>query len=212
MSAILVQLPTLGRKKQLLEILELAMSRLSGKHEVVFNINCDASDLTMNNDKTRAAITDLFWSVHKNTDIGPFKPSYDLHFDRDTTKISSMNAHINPDIPDIIMGMSDDMVPKHDNWDDIIVTDMLREYPDLDGCISYSDGRDVGSLVTLSILGRNLYKRFNYIYHPDYAALYCDNEFTDVVTSLGKISYLPTMLFEHEHYAEKGNRNSGNLD
>lgn len=208
---ILVQFPTLGRPDQFLECLSLFLSNLSGNHQVVFNINCDIDDLKMNNSKVKEQLAELFWQHHRDTNK-IFKPVYDVHYDRHTTKISSMNAHIKSEFFDIIMGASDDMIPCEFGWDDTIAQDMEKYYPDLNGTLSYSDGRDVGELVTFSILGKELYNRFGYIYHPDYKTLYCDNEFTDVVNDLNLITYIDTVLFKHEHYAEEGNRNSGNLD
>jgi len=206
---ILVQFPTLGRPKKFLECFRLYVEKLSGYHQVVFNIICDDADLTMQDDHVRAEIAKIIWDAQQRLKVKPF---YDIFFDAGTTKISAINSHINIDNYDIVICASDDMIPYVDNWDDRIAKDMQRYYPDTDGCLSYSDGRDIGNLITFSILGKRLYQRFGYIYHPDYVGLYCDNEFTDEVNKLGKVTYLEDTLFGHEHYAEEGNRNSGDLD
>ena len=105
------------------------------------------------------------------------------------------------------------MIPQVDNWDDYIVTAMMEHYPDLDGCISFDDGHaDKCGLITFSILGRKLYDHFGYIYHPDYKSLYCDQEFTEEVKRLDKVTYIDKMIIKHEHYAEEGNSNSGDCD
>jgi len=72
---------------------------------------------------------------------------------------------------------SDDMVPKAWGWDNEIAIAMNQHFPDLDGCVHFNDGNTDGELITFSILGKRLYERFGYIYHPDYKSLYCDNEF-----------------------------------
>ena len=66
--------------------------------------------------------------------------------------------------------------------------------------------------MTFSILGRELYKEFGYIYHPDYKSLYCDNEFTEEINRMGKIAYIDKEIVRHEHYAEQGSIKSGDLD
>jgi hypothetical protein len=207
---ILVQFPTLGRPDQFLESFGLYLEKLSGKHFVKFNILCDKDDLTM---QGPAFTTRLKGLVYENQQGRARHPTYDIYFDKNTTKIGAINSHIDtPDVFDIFICASDDMIPYKDNWDDIIATDMQTHYPDLDGALSYSDGRDIGNLITFSILGVGLYKHFGYIYHPDYAALYCDNEFTDVVNLMDKVTYIEENLIGHEHYAETGNRNSGKTD
>ena len=52
------------------------------------------------------------------------------------------------------------------------------------------------------VLGWNLYKKFGYIYHPDYTSLYCDNEMTIVCRELGKLIASPICIFRHEWTAQ----------
>jgi hypothetical protein len=53
----------------------------------------------------------------------------------------------------------------------------------------------------MSIMGREYYNRFKYIYHPDYTSLWCDNEAMDVAIELNRYVYLNQHLFEHKHPA-----------
>ena len=135
-----------------------------------------------------------------------------MNFDKNTTKISAINDHIEPDLYDIIICASDDMIPQVGGWDDDIAKAMQEHYPNLDGCVHFNDGHTDGKLITFSILGRELYKRFGYIYHPDYKSLYSDDEFTQEVTRMDKVQYINKVIIKHEHYGEKGNSNSGDLD
>jgi hypothetical protein len=48
-------------------------------------------------------------------------------------------------------------------------------------------------------MGRDYYKRFNYIYHPSYLSVYCDNEATEVAKRLGKYLYKPDSVYTHLH-------------
>ena len=133
-------------------------------------------------------------------------------FDIGTSKISAINDHIEPNLYDIIICASDDMTPQVYGWDEEIAKAMQEHYPKLDGCVHFNDGYTNGKLITFSILGRELYKHFGYIYHPDYKSLYCDNEFTQEVTRMDKVKYINKVIVKHEHYGEKGNENSGDFD
>jgi hypothetical protein len=53
----------------------------------------------------------------------------------------------------------------------------------------------------MSILGRDYYKRFNYIYNPEYISLYCDNETMDVAKILGRYKFVNENIFLHLHPA-----------
>ena len=205
---ILVQFPTLARQFKFLQCLSKYVNIASGSHEITFNINCDQNDPTMNDDEVRKKITDIF--IHQSNKQNRAKAN--VHYDEQTTKISAINDHIEPDLYDIIICASDDMIPQVDGWDNEIAEAMQEHYPDLDGCVHFNDGYTDGKLITFSILGRELYKHFGYIYNPDYKSLYCDNEFTQVVTRMGKVSYIDKVIIKHEHYGEEGNINSGDQD
>lgn len=109
---------------------------------------------------------------------------------------------------DILVLMSDDMWCMQNGWDRIIQDEMNQYFPDTDGVLFHPDGRkdtakhNFGKgLNTMCILGRKYYERFNYIYHPDYKSLCCDDEFTDVGDILKRQQRIPIMLFQHRHYS-----------
>ena len=205
---LLVQFPTLSRQFKFLQCLSKYVNMASGLHEITFNINCDHNDPTMNNSEAKKKITDIFLHQTQKQNLA----KYNVHFDKGTSKISAINDHIEPDLYDIIICASDDMIPQVDGWDKEIAQAMQEHYPNLDGCVHFNDGYTDGKLITFSILGRELYKHFGYIYHPDYKSLYCDNEFTQEVTRLDRVTYINHMIIKHEHYGEKGNSNSGDTD
>ena len=64
---------------------------------------------------------------------------------------------------------------------------MSFNYPDTDGVLWFNDGFQGNRLNTLCILGKKYYERFNYIYHPDYISLYCDEEQTNVARNMNKM-------------------------
>jgi hypothetical protein len=105
---------------------------------------------------------------------------------------------------DILLLASDDMICTCTNWDFYLRTEMERNFPDSDGVLWHWDGdpmTKMNNLNTMCIMGRKYYDRFNYIYHPDYKSLWCDNEFTDVSVILNKVYKTNMILFKHEHYS-----------
>lgn len=206
---LLLQLPTLGRPHKFLDCLNEYILTCSGEYEYVVNVNCDTSDESMSNPENLALFESVLGSAIDIKEMSSFNINF--HYDSNTTKISAMNNLQGEDF-DILIALSDDMHPNVSNWDKDIVEAMLKHFPDFDGCVHFDDGHAGQDLITLSIMGKTLYDHFGYIYHPDYKSLYCDNEFTQVVKSLGKYKYIDKNIISHEHYAEKGNRNSGDFD
>jgi hypothetical protein len=201
---ILVQFPTYGRAEKFLKVLDRYVDTCSSLNELFFNINCDASDLSMTNPYVHERIKYIL-SKHGNIDGK-------VHYDYDTTKISAINDHIDGIDFDIVICASDDMIPKVYSWDQEIAHAMKENFPELDGCVHFNDGNTNGELITFSILGRNLYKHFGYIYHPDYKSLYCDNEFTEEVMRLNKVAYIDKIIITHEHWSVKGTENHNQVD
>ena len=206
---LLIQFPTYTRPQKFINALKRYLFFSSGCHQLHFNINCDSGDATMANDEMRQEIDGVF-SEHNTRRIE--QQSYSLNYDQNTSKISSMNAHIDGKDFDIVVCASDDMIPKVKSWDDIICQEMVKHFPDLSGCVHFNDGNTGDSLITLSILGRELYNHFGYIYHPDYKTLYCDNEFTECVKSMGKWAYVDKEIISHEHWSVSGSENHNQID
>jgi hypothetical protein len=146
---LLVQFPTLNRADKFLKVLDKYVEATSRWNKVFFNINCDIDDSSMND----AYIQQRIWYILRK------RPNVDgeIYYDKDTTKISSINAHIDERDFDIVICASDDMVPKIYAWDQEIVASMAKYFPDLDGCVHFDDGNTNGKLITFSILGKKLY-------------------------------------------------------
>ena len=214
---ILAQIPTYARPQKFLSCLKKYINTTSGRHEIFFNINCDVDDTTMNRSDIKEMIQQAFSNQVRNAEVKwhDFFCGGAVYYDPDTTKIGAVNANVDKVQMDwdIVIVISDDMIPHVEGWDDQIASAMMEHYPDLDGCVSFDDGyAEQGRLITFSILGRKLYDHFGYIYHPDYKSLYCDNEFTEEVKRLDKVTYIDRLIIKHEHYAQEGNSNSGDMD
>ena len=201
---LLIQFPTLDRVDKFLRVLNEYVDKCSDENSLFFNINCDAEDFSMTAEPVQKKILDIL-AKKDNVDGA-------IYYDYNTEKISAINAHIDDQDFDIVICASDDMLPQMKHWDKEISNAMQEYFPDLDGCVHFNDGNTNGSLITFSILGRELYNHFGYIYHPDYKSLYCDDEFTHEVKRLGKEKYIDKVIITHEHYSVEGTENEGQID
>ena len=203
---LLVNLPTRARPHKALDILKEYTSR-AVLPSTKFIISCDEDDSTMNNPTVKEQLLDF-----KNTEI-IFNENKITVLDSDgnkqksdfTTKIEAINSGARGVDFDICLLASDDMHPEVDGYDAIIANDMKKYFPDTDGVLWYNDGYQADKLNTLCILGRKYYNRFNYIYHPSYITLYCDDEFTRVSKSLEKCQYIDKTIIRHKHWSHGDN-------
>jgi hypothetical protein len=120
---------------------------------------------------------------------------------RSTSKVHAINRGMADWSGDIVVNMSDDMRFIKKGFDRNIVRAFQE---DTDQFLHSPDGRVNKVLPTMSIMGRTYYERFNYIYHPDYQSLWCDNEAMDVAQQLGRYKYIDLQIFSHEHPAWTG--------
>jgi hypothetical protein len=126
-----------------------------------------------------------------------------LFFSPNKSKIEACNANMN-EIDwnwDIVVLVSDDMIPQLKGWDDAIRNHMIARFPDTNGILWFNDGHQGDKLNTLCIYGRAMYESFGYIYQPDYKSLFCDNELTDLCKGelASKCLYIPYCIIRHEH-------------
>lgn len=123
-----------------------------------------------------------------------------VYYNRPLGKINACNANVNENLDgiDIVMLISDDMIPRVSSWDDIIVKQMAEHYPELDGALHLNDGLQGLRLSTLSCMGVNLYKHFGYFYHPDYLSTHCDDEYTQIIWGMRRAVWIPQVIIEHK--------------
>jgi hypothetical protein len=185
MYKILCKFPTRTRPQKFLKTLGDYISKASNNDLIQYLISYDSDDETMTYEVIKQAE-----SLHKNVQ---------LISGTSANKIEACNRDIEKANDwDIIILISDDMECKAGGWDDRIRGDMKANYPDTDGCLWYHDGAQ-SFISTLSIIGRKYYDRYNYIYHPSYKSFFCDNEYTEVAASQGKIKSIPHMIVKHQH-------------
>lgn len=184
---LLIKFPTRSRPEKFLQVLS-AYQRMRSTNNVHFLITMDIDDVTMNQPHIRNVLNQ--WG------------NLTYVYGKSDGKIHAVNRDMEIAITmewDVVLLASDDMIPVVTGYDKIILNDMHRYYSDTDGVLWYNDGFTGNRLNTLCILGRKYFERFQYIYHPDYKSLWCDNEFMDVANKLGKQTYIDRVIIRHEH-------------
>jgi hypothetical protein len=101
---------------------------------------------------------------------------------------------------DILVNVSDDMIIEK-GFDSVVRAAFENT---LDLFLHLPDGYANERLASMSIMGRDYYNRFGYIYHPSYESVYCDNEAMDVAKILNKYVYVNSHVFKHIHPANVG--------
>ncbi len=186
---ILVKLPTRSRPAQFLETLSKYIELANDNSKIGYCISYDMDDESM-----------LPEVIQKAVEMGA-----GCFGGYSASKIDACNRDIEKTTNwDILLLISDDMIPQVKGWDDIIRQKMSNHYPDTDGCLWFNDGYTEMRLNTLCCMGKKYYDRFGYIYNPEYTSLWSDNEYTEVAQSLNKIYYFPEVIIKHEHPVWKG--------
>jgi len=186
---ILVKFPTRSRPELFSETLKGYIDNADDNSNISYLISCDSDDYSIN--------TDI---IEKAKELNA--QNLIFQFGDSDSKIHACNRDIERVKEwDIILLASDDMHVQVKGWDTIIRNDMARLFPDTDGCLWYHDGSHQRQISTLSCMGRKYYDRFGYIYHPSYKSFWCDNEYTEVAQSLGKITFIDNVIIKHNHPA-----------
>jgi glycosyltransferase involved in cell wall biosynthesis len=77
---------------------------------------------------------------------------------------------------------------------------MRWHFPAMDGVLHFHDGYlGAGRLITLPVMGVHYFRRFGYVYQPEYRSLFCDNELTEVSQRLNKYAWINLVLARHAH-------------
>jgi hypothetical protein len=85
-------------------------------------------------------------------------------------------------------------------WDNIIRQRVRDTWgTSTDWFAHFDDGYTGAALSTMSIMGRDYYKRDGYIYHPSYKSFSCDAEAYYVALMRGRHKYFNEIIFRHQH-------------
>lgn len=185
---LLIKMPTRSRPKKFFKVLDRYYRFLSGKVPYHFVVSCDIDDTSMNTPSVR----NKFKTYSHLT----------VHYSESKGKVEAVNRDVDKHLDfDVLLVASDDMIPQIKGFDRIIMRDMLKNYPDLDGTLNYHDGFVGDELNTIPLMGRKYYERFGYVYHPIYISVCCDLEFTLAAKALNKQFCSQQVILKHEHPA-----------
>jgi hypothetical protein len=181
---ILYKFPTKGRPERFQKSIE---SIYKAQKDSVICVTIDEDDSAMSEHLKKNSYDAFFFTgLSKNK----------IHaINRDLDKIAKFHW-------DILICWSDDMIIQNDDFESIVSNCFYENNQlNLDLFVHLPDGHQNEKICTLSIMGREYFNRFNYIYHPDYTSVYADNEATQVAKMLGCYRYFPIPAYEHIHPA-----------
>jgi hypothetical protein len=179
---VLVRMPTRSRFAQAIEV--LAAYRSMAGMPITLEVVVDTDDETLT--------PEALYRLHALGCI--------ITYGQHSTKIEACNGGRVTEW-DILVLASDDMRPAKDGWATRIVELFEEHYPHLDGCLHFDDAYSHERVCTLPVMGRRIYDRFGQVYHSDYKSLFCDDEYTEVLQALGRLTYVNEILIEHMHPA-----------
>jgi hypothetical protein len=196
---ILFKFATRSRTEKFFEGLENIISMVADKTNFCILVSADSDDISMNNKETIEKLKSYLINYPNNIII---------KFGKSISKIDAINRDVNEiknrfDF-DILVNFSDDMKFLVHGFDNIIRDKFNQIFPDTNGNIYFNDGFVKDAISTMSIIGRKYYDKFNYIYHPSYKSLWCDNEYTEIAKRDGKIQYYNEILYNHFHPSNIG--------
>jgi hypothetical protein len=196
---ILFKYASRSRNSKFFDGLDNILKNLADLNNFCILISLDIDDSIMNNAHTINKLTEYIYKYPEKIII---------KFGYSKNKIDAINRDVN-EIKDkfnfdILVNFSDDMQFIEHSFDDTIRNKFFLHYPDTDGNIYFNDGFVGDRISTMSIIGRKYYDKFNYIYHPSYFSLWCDNEYTEIAKRNQKILYFHEKIYIHNHPANVG--------
>jgi hypothetical protein len=158
---------------------------------MILSIDSDDS-VTLNSEELKQMAWDKRVSIHTGTS---------------KNKIDAINRDVPKQGWDILVNLSDDQIFTVKGFDKVI-----SEHCTNSTFLHLPDGYVNERLATMSIMSKAYYDMFGYIYHPDYASLWCDNEAMEVAQALGCYKYVNEHIFTHEHPAWTGEKPDEQLE
>lgn len=175
---ILFKFPCRGRVSMFFDSLNSIHNNVRDKENYHVGLTLDEDDFELNNDEVKNKL-----SHYPNTSI---------QWGVSGSKIRAVNRSL-PDYDfDVIICWSQDMFAEMVGFDDIMrqyMYSIINEHGD-DFLIHFPERDAKEMLNVLYIATKKYYSRFNYIYHPSYLSLWCDNESMCVAKMLNKYHYV----------------------
>lgn len=191
---ILFKLASRSRPDRLISSLHyLYENAESGDFNVLLSL--DEDDETVNNEAFKGALAlfDGMSHLHRNKLI--------IRWGRSTSKVDAINRDLNDHEilmgyrPDLILCHSDDMFFIKNGFDN----DIREAFEGFSGLVHFPDQQIGNRLCTYSMMDLAYYLEFNYIYHPAYKSVFCDNEAHAVAVMRNQYKFVDKKILEHRH-------------
>lgn len=179
---ILYKFPTRERPKKAFAAIDNIMS-LSRHSNYEILLTLDIDDVTMRGEEIKSKITSYGGKVRAiwGTSEGKIHAcNRDLEFAGDF---------------DIICLHSDDMLFIKEGFD----LDILDAFLDFSGLAHFPDQEVNERLCTYTIMDKNYFSIFNYLYSPEYFSVYSDMELQDVAKMMNRYKYVNKNILHHKH-------------
>lgn len=168
-----------GRPDQAAGVVSEWRNAASGEHEVEHLLSVDEDDSTLGTYRARARELGVMLVA------GPNK-----------TLVQAANRAAERAEGETLIVVSDDFgCPPR--WDADLAA-VFGERRDL--AVLVDDGLGA-RIMTLPILGRDLYRRLGYVYHPAYHGQFVDEDLTETAKALGVLIEAKQLLFPHRHFS-----------
>jgi hypothetical protein len=191
---ILLKCPTRSRPQKVIETLRKYVYLAKQRDQIGIALSCDEDDSSMNRTVIQEEIHNLLSPIAWHR----------IYFSPNKTKIQACNANMKEiEYPwDIVVLVSDDMIPQVQGWDNVLRIHMKTYFPDTNGILWFNDGYQQNKLNTLCIYGRKMYEDLGDLYNSQYKSLFCDTELTDRCKEgdlVSRCKYIPYCIIRHEH-------------
>ena len=177
MTKIIVKIPTKNRGTEFLH----TYLNFSNHKETQFVISVDEDDEFLQEWKD----LDI-----KNVKVKIGKPAQ--------TKVEAFNRDIPSTKWDVMIVGSDDFLPICLGYD-TRVAELVKQHGR--NKLIWFMQNDTQPFCTFPIIGRDLYERLGYVYHPGYKAFFCDADLTKFCLRSGVLVRVKEKWFEHFHPA-----------
>lgn len=179
--------PTRGRKQQALKTMSKWLFNADKPYDIEYIFSTDIDDT----DKWTSRVDILPNFMYNSSQI--------MHIEvlknNNKSAIEAINFAAARCSGNLIIVVSDDFdAPEH--WDTLLLQALEGKS---DFCAKTDDGLQ-NTLITMPIMDRIYYERYEYVYHPDFLHMHADEELTCVALMTGKYIKIP-LLFPHNHYS-----------
>lgn len=182
---ILFKYPSRGRPDRFFDGMDSIYRNLYDTENFHVLITADEDDVLMNNDEVRTRLKGYL--------------NHTIIYGKSESKIHAVNRDINNlDYAwDVLVVSSDDIRFCIYGFDQMIRTEMEQHFPEGDGYLHFLEKDSQSALNVMTVIDHKYYSRFNWVYHPEYLSLWCDNEQFETAKILGRYVFVPYEIFHH---------------